>query len=114
MSQPPLSILAFGIDSHLVSTVNNRLRAQGIDAESLAISNTPSSDAEIAQIVRSKNWNGFFVGYGVRHDRQWFERVKRIVHDANPNIPLIHHEGPSDAERAIERHFNVRLPLVRT
>lgn len=114
MSQPPLSILAFGMSPNLVQAVNNRLLAQGIDATSLAISNTASSDADIYRIASSKNWSGMLVGYGIRHEQEWFERVLQIVHKANPKIPLIHHRGPSDAESAIERHFHVRLPLTRT
>ena len=112
MSQTSLSILAFGISPNLVDAVNDRLLAQGIDAKSLAISNTASSDAEISRIASSKNWSGMLVGYGVRHDQQWFERVLRIVQQANPKIPLIDHRGPSDAEKAIERHFHVKLPLT--
>jgi ketosteroid isomerase-like protein len=114
MSQPPLSILALGITPQLVYSVNNRLRAQGVDATSLVITNTFSSDAEIARVASSKNWSGLMVGYGVRNDRQWFKRVIQIIHDANPNIPLIDHHGPNDAENAIERHFNVRLPIKTT
>jgi hypothetical protein len=111
MSQPPLSILALGITPDIVYSVNNRLRAQGVDATSLVITNKSSSDAEIARVASSKNWNGLMVGYGIRNDAEWFKRVIQIIHYANPNIPLIDHRGPSDAENAIERHFNVRLPL---
>ena len=114
MSQLSLSILAFGLTPSLVQAVNKRLLAQGIDATSLAISNTASSDAEISRIASSKNWSGMLIGYGIRHDQEWFERVLEIVHKANPKIPLINHHGPSDAENAIERHFHVRLPLTRT
>jgi hypothetical protein len=114
MSQPPLSILALGITPAIVHSVNNRLLAQGIDATSLVVTNTPSSDAEIARVASSKNWSGLMVGYGIRGDREWFKRIIQIIHSANPNIPLIHHEGPGDAENAIERHFNVRLPLKTT
>ncbi len=114
MSQPPLSILALGITPNIVYSVNNRLLAQGVDATSLVIANTSSSDAEIARVAKSKNWSGFMVGYGIRNDREWFKRVVQIIHYANPNIPLINHQGPSDAENAIERHFNVRLPLKTT
>jgi hypothetical protein len=114
MSQPPLSILALGITPQIVYSVNDRLLAQGIDAKSLVITNTSSSDAEIARVASSKNWSGFMVGYGVRSDREWFERVVQIIHHANPNISLIHHHGPNDAENAIERHFNVRLPIKTT
>ncbi len=114
MSQPPLSILALGITPAIVHSVNNRLLAQGIDATSLVVTNTPSSDAEITRVASSKNWSGLMVGYGIRGDREWFKRIIQIIHHANPNIPLIDHQGPGDAENAIERHFNVRLPLKTT
>ena len=102
-----------GLSPSIVHSVNDRVRAQGVDSKSIAISNTSTCDAEISRIVRSKNWNGLFIGYGVRQDQKWYERVLKIVHEANPNLPLIQHNGPSDVENAIERHFNVRLPLGR-
>jgi len=114
MSQPRLSILALGLSPNTVQSVNNRLLAQGIDATSLVVTNTASSDAQIARVASSKNFSGLLVGYGVRGDPEWFRRVLQVIHSANPNIQLIHHEGPSDAERAIERHFNVQLPLRST
>ena len=111
MNQPPLSILALRITPSIVSSVNDRLLAQGVDATSLVVTNTSSSDAEIIRVVSSKNWSGLMVGYGVRNDSEWFKRVVQIIHDANPKIQLIHHEVPGDGENAIERHFKVRLPL---
>jgi hypothetical protein len=112
MSQSPLSILGLGLTPSLVNSVNNRLCARGIDATSLVVTNSSASDAEVARVASSKNWSGLFVGYGVRHDREWFERLMQIIHNANPSIPLIDHRGPDDAENAIERHFNIRLPLT--
>jgi hypothetical protein len=114
MSQPRLSILALGHAPNIVHSVNNRLLAQGIDATSLVITNTASSDAEIARVASSKNFSGLMVGHFVQSDPGWFQRVLQVIHSANPNIQLIHQQGPHDAERAIERHFNVRLPLRST
>jgi len=55
MSQSSLKILIFGVDVKVADSVSARLRAQSIDADSLAISNTPESDTAIASIVNSKN-----------------------------------------------------------
>jgi hypothetical protein len=112
MSQSSLSILTFGVDPKTAQSVSDRLRNKGVDAESLAVSNTPESDAEIARIVSSKNWNGFMVGNAVRQNTEWFERVKQIISNINPNIPLVYNNGPNDVENAIERHFNIQLPLT--
>ena len=110
MSQPPLSILILGLTPSILNSINNRLLARGVDATSLAVTNSSSSDAEIIRIASSKNWSGLMIGYGVRNNHEWFERLMQIIQNANPNIPLIHHEGPNDAENAIERHFNIQLP----
>src|SRR4051812_34751543 len=112
MSQSSINILIFGIDAKVANSASVRLRAQGIDADSLAISNTPESDTEIARIVNSEHWDGLIVGHGVRQDQKWFERVMRIVNDTKPNISLIESKGPNDVENAIERHFKVKLPLT--
>lgn len=111
MSQPSLSILTLGITTSIAQSVNSRLLALGIDATSLVLANTPSSDAELARVVSSKTWSGVIVGYGVQRDPIWFEHVMQVIRQANPNVPLIHHDGPGDVESAIERHFNVKLPL---
>ncbi len=112
MNQSSLSILIFGVEAKLAQSVSDRLRGKGIDADSLGVSNTPESDAEIARIVSSKNWNGLIVGNAVRENPEWFERVKQIVNNVNPNIPVVYNNGPNDVENAIERHFNVQLPLT--
>ena len=113
MSQPSLSILLLGMSPYLVHTVTNRLRAQGIDVGSIVVTNSLSSDAEVARLVSSKNWNGFIIGKGVESYREWYQRLLQIIHNINPNIPMIHSRGPDDGENAIERQFNVRLPLIR-
>ncbi|CAF0928295.1 unnamed protein product [Adineta steineri] len=110
--QHSLSILVLGLTPSILDSIDNRLIARGIDAKSLAVTNTSSADAEIARVASSKNWNGVIVGYGVRNDSEWFERLMQIIHNANPNIVLIHHNGPDDVENAIERHFNIQLPLI--
>jgi UDP-N-acetyl-D-mannosaminuronic acid transferase (WecB/TagA/CpsF family) len=109
-----LSILVFGLDPKTAQSVNDRLHARGVDSDAVAVSDTPESDAEIVRLVSSKNWNGLIVGYGVRKQNKWFERVMQIVTSTNPNVPLIHTEGPTDAENAIERHFNIQLPQTTT
>jgi hypothetical protein len=110
MSQSSLSILLMGLSPSLVDSVKNRLFARGVNMEGLVVTNTPWSDAEIARIVSSKNWSGIIIGYGVQMNREMYERVVQIVQRVNPNIPLLHHAGSDDAENAIERHFNIRLP----
>ncbi|UJR14295.1 hypothetical protein I4U23_001285 [Adineta vaga] len=102
-----LNILIFGVDNQVTDGVSNRLRSQGIQAESLVISNTQESDTEIERILRSKDWNGLIVGHGVRQDQEWFERIMNIVNTTNPNVSIINTKGPDDVENAIERYFNV-------
>ena len=109
-----LSVLVFGIDSTVTDKVSARLQSQGVDARSLAISNTPESDAEIQRVAGEKNWSGLIVGHGVRQDQEWFERVMKIVNEVNSNISTVNTKGPDDVENAIERHFDVKLPLTRT
>jgi hypothetical protein len=110
MNQTPLSIVTFGVDQNTARRVKDRLCARGINAESYVVSNTPTSDAEIANIVTSKNWDGLIIGFGVQKDRPWYERILEVIKKANPNLPLIHHQGPDDLENAIERHFKIQLP----
>jgi hypothetical protein len=112
MNQTPLSIVTFGVDQNTARQVKDRLCTRGINAESYVVSNTPTSDTEIANILTSKKWDGFIIGLGVQKDLQWFERVLEVVKKANPNVPLIHHQGPNDLENVIERHFKIRLPLT--
>jgi hypothetical protein len=64
--------------------------------------------------VNSKNWDGLIVGHGVRKDQDSFERVMRIVNNTKPNIAEIQSNEPNDVKNAIERHFNVKLPLTKT
>ncbi|UJR11275.1 hypothetical protein I4U23_015457 [Adineta vaga] len=110
-----IKIPSNSIDSaSILDSVKNRLVVQGIDVGTLAVTNEPSCDNEIARIASSKDWNGVIVGYGVRNDTDWFERVLQIIHSANPNISLIDHKNPDDVENAIERHYNIRLPLNKT
>jgi UDP-N-acetyl-D-mannosaminuronic acid transferase (WecB/TagA/CpsF family) len=113
MSQSSLKILILGVDVKITDSATAQLRAQGIDADSLAISNTPESDAAIARIVDSKNWNGLIVGHGVRQNHEWFERVMRIINNTKPNIALIQTKDRNDVENAIEHHFNIKLPLTK-
>jgi UDP-N-acetyl-D-mannosaminuronic acid transferase (WecB/TagA/CpsF family) len=113
MSQSSLNILIFGIDPKIAESASAQLRDQGIDADALAVSNTPESDTEIAHIVNSKNWDGLIVGHGVRKDQEWFERVIRIVNNTKPNIAVIENKGPNDVKNAVERHFSIKLPLTK-
>lgn len=110
MTQTPLSIVTFGVDQNTAQQVRNRLRARGINADSYVVFNTPTSDAEIATIVASKKWDGLIIGFGVQKERPWFERVLQLIKNANPNVPMIQHQGPNDLEHAIERHFGIQLP----
>ncbi|CAF1599212.1 unnamed protein product [Didymodactylos carnosus] len=100
-----------GITPSLVHSINNDLVSKGVDAKGLVVTNTPACDAEIARVVKEKDWNGLFIGYGVRHDQQWFDRIINVVNQSNPKVKLLHHNGPSDVQNAIERHFHVKLPL---
>ncbi|CAF0797230.1 unnamed protein product [Adineta steineri] len=106
----PLRILTFGVSESTARGVNDRLRSRGIDAESHVVSNTPTSDAEIANILTSKHWDGFLVGYGVRIEPEWFERLQQVAKNANPDVPLINHKTIDDLENSIEHHFNIQLP----
>jgi hypothetical protein len=112
MNQTPLSIVTFGVDQNTARRVSDRLCARGINAESYVISNTATSDAEIANILTSKKWDGLIIGLGVQKDRPWFERIVEVVNKANPNLPLIHHQGPNDLEDAIKRHFKIQLRRI--
>jgi hypothetical protein len=114
MSQPSLYIATFGIDQETARRVRDRFSARGIDGESYVVSNTPASDTEIASIMTSKNWDGLMIGLGIQKNREWYERVVQIVKNANPNVPIIQHEGAKDLENAIERHFKIQLPPVVT
>ena len=114
MSRPPLSIVIFGMDPNTAHRVSSRLCARGINAESCVVSNTFTSDTEIASVLNSKNWDGIVIGLGVQKRLEWYERVVKIIKNTDPNVPLIQHEGPSDLENAIERHFKIQLPLAPT
>ncbi|CAF1408077.1 unnamed protein product, partial [Didymodactylos carnosus] len=57
---------------------------KSVDAKGLVVTNTPACDAEIARVVKEKDWNGLFIGYGVRHDQQWFDRIINVVNQSNP------------------------------
>jgi hypothetical protein len=109
MSRSSLKILIFGVDVKSTDSIRNQLRAQGIDADSLTISNTRTSDTAIRRIVDSKNWDGLIVDNSVRQDDEWFERVMNIVNNSKSKISLIQSKGPNDVQNAIERHFNVKL-----
>jgi hypothetical protein len=74
MSRSSLKILIFGVDVKSTDSIRNQLRAQGIDADSLTISNTRTSDTAIRRIVDSKNWDGLIVDNSVRQDDEWFEQ----------------------------------------
>jgi hypothetical protein len=112
MNHSPLNILIFGVEVKLAQSVSQRLRGKGIDTDSLGVSNTPERDAGIARTVSSKNWSDLIVGNGVRENSEWFERVKKIVNNVNSTISVVYNNGPNDVENAIERHFNVQLPLT--
>jgi UDP-N-acetyl-D-mannosaminuronic acid transferase (WecB/TagA/CpsF family) len=114
MTRPALRIVTFGIAQHTARQVSDRLCARGIDAESHVVSNTPAGDAEIARVLTSKKWDGLMIGLGVQKQPEWYERVVEVVKNANPNVPLIQHEGPNDLENAIERHFKIQLPHAPT
>ena len=109
MSQTSLSIVIFGIDKNLLQQGSDRLCAKGINAESYVVSNTPSSDAEIASIISCKKWDGLIIGRGVQKDLTWYERILEIVKKANPNVAVIDRQDSDDFKSAVERQFNIQL-----
>ncbi|CAF1381161.1 unnamed protein product [Didymodactylos carnosus] len=92
-------------------SVSDELRLKGIDAKGIVVINSSDGDKEIAQVVKEKNWDGLLIGGGVRSNPEWLDRIVKIVNDSNPNVKIIDHNGPKDVENAIERHFNIKLPL---
>jgi CO dehydrogenase/acetyl-CoA synthase epsilon subunit len=114
MSQFSLRIVMFSDDPDTAQRVSNRLHEYGIHAEAYVVSNTPTSDAEIASVLTSKNLDGVIIDCGIQEDPEWYERVVKIIKTANPHVFLIHNEGPDDIENAIESHFKIQLPLTST
>jgi hypothetical protein len=70
MSQSSLKMLIFGIDVKVADRLVLDFVLKGIDADSLAVSNTPESDIAIGNIVDSKDWDRLIVGNGVRQDHK--------------------------------------------
>jgi dTDP-4-dehydrorhamnose reductase len=112
MSQSSLKILILGKDPQVGQEGATQLSAQGVDAASLAITDTRESDVAIANIAGSKKWDGLVLSKAVQDDNVWFERVLQVVKKSNPNIKLIQYKDRSDVPSAIERQFNVKLPLA--
>ena len=111
-SRTSLSLLSFGCSPTIARAFQERMRNQGVDATSLAISNTPEGDAEIVRGITSRDWSCWMVGLGLMQDRVWFERVMTIVKTANPHVPMLDIHGPGDVENAIVRQLGVKLPLA--
>jgi hypothetical protein len=47
------------------------------DNVGLTVSDTPQSYKQLAEAVRSRKFDGVFIGYGVRGNPEWFEKVSR-------------------------------------
>ena len=103
-------ILHMGCTPSIVYPLNERLLELGLEGSvGLVVADNEKTYRQLSELVRSEHFDGFFVGYGVRGNRAWFEKVLATVAEADPNLPLLDHKGPSDLISAIERQFNVKI-----
>lgn len=114
MSQSSLKILVLGSNAQVADSAAVQLRGLGVESEFLAITNSPESDAEIARIIKSKDWDGITVGKFLQLHPEWLERVKGVVHKLNSKIVFILPVDRDDLENAVEQQFKIKLPITKT
>lgn len=99
-----------GCTPSIVYPLNQQLVDLGLEGSvGLVVADNEQTYSELTRVVKSHRFDGFVVGFGVRGNRPWFQKVLATVASADPNLPLLEHRGPSDLIPAIERHFNLKL-----
>jgi UDP-N-acetyl-D-mannosaminuronic acid transferase (WecB/TagA/CpsF family) len=92
-NEKPLTILTMGCTPSLVYGIKAELdQYPGLRTVAIPISDSKESEAEIANACKNNDLDAIFVGYGVRGNPQWFQRVQSVLAQ-NTKAPIVKHAG---------------------
>ncbi|MFC1436965.1 hypothetical protein ABUW04_01735 [Streptacidiphilus sp. N1-10] len=109
----PWRVLGFGKHEEIGAAVQARLRAAGLAATIVVLTDDEDGDARLVQELSDAEYDGVVIGSFVSgQDPQlppteettlWFNRVLNIIHAHAPSARIILVRNPGDALSAISR-----------
>ena len=83
-----------------------KLKAQGYDAQLAFIHSADTAAADLQRILASASFDVVMIGAGVRKDDEHFlvfEQLVNTVHEHAPKARIAFNTGPTDSDAAIQR-----------
>jgi hypothetical protein len=106
-------VLGFGKHPEIGATVQARLRAAGLAADIMVLTDDADGDAELAKTLQNAEYDGVIIGSFISGQDPdlpptdettfWFNRVLNVIHAHGPSARIILVRNPADALPAIHR-----------
>jgi hypothetical protein len=98
-----------GIKKAIVASIH-RAKEAGFDVSNIALNPTDIEDSRkrLEEKLKSQDWDGLLIGFGIRGNKDYtelFEEAVNLAKDVTPRTRLLFGKSPDDLYATLQRNF---------